>query len=272
MKFYKDDKGFCATFYNENGTPLTNKNITFSVNGVSYIKTTDNNGTAKLNINLESGNYTIISYNPITNETITNNITVLSSINGSDLTKYFKNATQYSVTLYDKTGKALVNKTVRFNINGIFYERKTNEKGVVQLNINLDPGNYIVTVYNLITGEEKSNNINVVSRIQLLDLNNASNVILPEGYVIPVMFIGNGKAYAQCRATTLDEKGNPLANQLVTFNINGIIYKGTTDKFGIIDAIIYVNADWGNTYHICTATFGESFASQTVIVKRFVMG
>lgn len=34
----------------------------------------------------------------------------------------------------------------------------------------------------------------------------------------------------------------------------------------------YVNADWGNTYHICTATFGESFASQTVIVKRFVMG
>lgn len=271
-KYYKDDKGFCATFYNENGTPLTNKNITFSVNGVSYIKTTDNNGTAKLNINLESGNYTIISYNPTTNETITNNITVLSSINGNDLTKYFKNATQYSVTLYDKTGKALVNKTVRFNINGIFYERKTNEKGVAQLNINLDPGNYIVTVYNLITGEEKSNNINVVSRIQLLDLNNASNVILPGGYVIPVMFIGNGKAYAQCRATTLDEKGNPLANQLVTFNINGIIYKGTTDKFGIIDAIIYVNADWGNTYHICTATFGESFASQTVIVKRFVMG
>lgn len=157
-KYYKDDKGFCATFYNENGTPLTNKNITFSVNGVSYIKTTDNNGTAKLNINLESGNYTIISYNPITNETITNNITVLSSINGNDLTKYFKNATQYSVTLYDKTGKALVNKTVRFNINGIFYERKTNEKGVAQLNINLDPGNYIVTVYNLITGEEKSNN------------------------------------------------------------------------------------------------------------------
>ena len=71
---------------------------------------------------------------------------------------------------------------------------------------------------------------------------------------------------------TLDEKGNPLANQLLTFNINGIIYKGTTDKFGIIDAIIYVNADWRNTYHICTATFGESFASQTVIVKRFVMG
>lgn len=30
-KYYKDDKGFCATFYNENGTPLTNKNITFSV-------------------------------------------------------------------------------------------------------------------------------------------------------------------------------------------------------------------------------------------------
>ena len=42
---------------------------------------------------------------------------------------------RYSVTLYDKTGKALVNKTVRFNINGIFYERKTNEKGVAQLNI-----------------------------------------------------------------------------------------------------------------------------------------
>lgn len=37
-KYYKDDKGFCATFYNENGTPLTNKNITFSVNGEAILK------------------------------------------------------------------------------------------------------------------------------------------------------------------------------------------------------------------------------------------
>ena len=36
--------------------------VTFNVNGVFYHKTTDENGVAKLNINLMKGQYIITSY------------------------------------------------------------------------------------------------------------------------------------------------------------------------------------------------------------------
>lgn len=53
-----------------------------------------------------------------------NNITVLSTINSSDIIKYFRNGTQYYATFYDAMGNPLVNETVRFNINGVIYEKE----------------------------------------------------------------------------------------------------------------------------------------------------
>ena len=35
-----------------------------------------------------------------------------------------------------------------FNINGIFYKKMTNNDGMAELKINLDPGNYIITIIN----------------------------------------------------------------------------------------------------------------------------
>ena len=53
----------------------------------------------------------------------------------------------------DKTGKALTNASVKFNINGVFYTRITDNDGVAKLNIRLRPGSYILTAYNNVTGE-----------------------------------------------------------------------------------------------------------------------
>ena len=40
---------------------------------------------------------------------------------------------------------ALANATVKFNINGVFYNRTTNASGQAKLNINLMAGEYIIT-------------------------------------------------------------------------------------------------------------------------------
>ena len=59
---YGDGSVFTAKTLDGQGNPLTNQNLTFNIHGVFYHKTTDENGTAKLNINLMKGEYIITSY------------------------------------------------------------------------------------------------------------------------------------------------------------------------------------------------------------------
>ena len=63
-------------------TPLTNTAIIFKIHGVEYNRTTDANGTASLNINLEAGTYPCTvrylgdsTYNPITKEVLVRVVT-----------------------------------------------------------------------------------------------------------------------------------------------------------------------------------------------------
>ena len=59
---------------------------------------------------------------------------------------YLDNST-FNVTTLDSQGNPIANKTVKFNINGVFYNKITNNDGVAILNINLNPGKYIITSY-----------------------------------------------------------------------------------------------------------------------------
>ncbi len=51
-KYYLNASRFQATIYNKDGSLAVNKNVTFNINGVFYIRTTDSNGVVSLAINL----------------------------------------------------------------------------------------------------------------------------------------------------------------------------------------------------------------------------
>ena len=210
---YMDGTVFVAKFLDKTGKALTNASVKFNINGVFYTRITDNDGVAKLNIRLRPGSYILTAYNNVTGEEKGFDITVKSLIVANDLTKYYLNATRFEATIYNKNGTLAINKNVTFNINGVFYTRQTNENGVVGLNINLRPGNYIITT--MFDGLAIGNNINVLPILVTNDLS--------------MKYLDGSKFTAQ----TLDGQGNPLANQNVSFNINGVLYHRVTDKDGM---------------------------------------
>ena len=214
VKFYKNGTQYYAKFVDGNGNPLVNAEVRFNINGVFYTRNTNGSGIAKLNIALYPDKYILTAYHP-NGEAKGYNITVLSTINSSNIIKYFRNGTQYYATFYDGMGNPLINETVRFNINGVIYEKRTNDKGTANLTISLYPGNYILTAYHP-NGEAKGYNISVLTT--LIDNKDID------------MYYRDGTAFA---ITVLDGQGKPLANAAVRFNVNGVFYDKITDENGI---------------------------------------
>ena len=142
--YYKNGTSFEATILDANGKAVGKGiNVTFNINGVFYTRTTDENGTAKLDIKLLPKDYIITTiYGGIQ---ISNKVTVLPTLITSDLNMtYGQNKTFVAKTL-DGQGKALANQNVTFNINGVFYNKVTNETGEAALTIRLMAGEYIIT-------------------------------------------------------------------------------------------------------------------------------
>lgn len=245
VKMEKNDTQYYATFLNNEGNYLSDgSTVRFNINGVFYDRKV-NSGLAKLNINLRPGEYIITAMNLETGDSYSNKITVLSRlIENRDLTKYFRNATQYTLKVLNSTGGvAGAGESVTFNINGVFYTRLTNASGVCKLNINLSPGEYIITAQN--SGSIVSNKIKVLPILSAKDLTKL--------YATPDKFV----------ATLLDAKGKLYPNQGVLFNINGVFYNRTTDDNG--QAKLNINLRPGE--YIITSMFNGASISNMVIVK-----
>ena len=243
-KIEKSPDRFVAKFSDKDGKALANTKVTFAINGGSYTRTTDANGVASFAISLPAGTYTMITTNPVTGDTKENSITVLSRfVENRDVTKYFRNATQYVLKVLGDDGKpAAAGEVVTFNINGVFYNRTVNATGHVKMNINLNPGNYVITAE--YKGCKVSNNIKVLPVLTGKDLT--------KKFGEPGQF----------EATLVDGQGKAYANQKISFNINGVFYERTTNANGI--AKLNINLQPG--VYIITSTYGQASISNKVTV------
>ena len=176
--YYKNGSRYEVSIY-QDGKLINSQNndskVIFNVNGVNYTKELVN-GKASIGINLNPGNYTITTFYHYTDglATKTNNIEVLSTILANDVVKFFRNGTQYCAKFLDGCGSPLVNASVIFNINGVFYKKQTDDNGMARLNINLFPGEYILTAIHL-NGEEKANIIKILTTISAEDISLIEN-------------------------------------------------------------------------------------------------
>ena len=243
VKMYQNDTRFYVKFTDSTGKALTKTTVKFNIHGVFYTKKTDKDGVADLGIMLRPGEYILTAYNPVTGEEKGFNITVKSLIVQSDLTKYYLNASKFQATIYDKNGSLAVGKNVTFNINGVFYTKTTDSNGVVSLAINLRPGEYIITT--MYEGLAVGNNIVVLPTLVTRDLN---------------MTYGDGSNFT---AQTLDGQGKPLANQNVTFNINGVFYNKVTDDNGVASLTMRLMSG----KYIITSYWNDFQTGNTIIIS-----
>ena len=141
----------------------------------------------------------------------------LPTIFANNLTKNYKNSSQFYAAIVDANNQTLANTTVTFYVNGVYYNRTTDSNGRAKLNINLSPGTYIITSTNTVTNETRQNIIEVRFGNSIIAYN----------------------LYKYCKddsrpfhATALDYDGNPLANVTITFEVNNVIYNRTTEFMG----------------------------------------
>ena len=116
-----------------------------NINGVFYNRATNENGIARLNINLIPGEYILTAKDPLTGLQMSYNITVLPTLTAEDLKMTYKDGSTFNATVIDSQGNPIVGKNITFNINGVFYQRPTDENGTARLNIRLMAGEYIIT-------------------------------------------------------------------------------------------------------------------------------
>ena len=122
-----------------------------------------------------------------------------------DLTKYYKNGSQFDVVLKDVLGNVLVGKIVKITINGVTYNKITNDKGEARLSINLFPGVYNITVL----FEDDDNYVK--------SLNTNKIVVLSK---IITKFVDNNKFIVKL----VNDDGTPKTNASLAIIANGVQY------------------------------------------------
>ena len=150
--------------YESDGTPITGKPVNIEINRRDYVRNTDENGVARLNINLGFGEYDthIVFDDPDYQYTRSFlKVCVQPKLETSDLSMTEKDGSKFTAMVTDVYGNPVENVPLVFSINGRNYERTTNDDGVAGLTINLMHGDYKiltssygVTLENMIHIEE----------------------------------------------------------------------------------------------------------------------
>ena len=226
----------------EGNTPLSDKNVTIEINGVTYQRKTDSNGISRLNINLPVGSYdpkiefVDDDYNYVNAYC---KVTVNPVITTQDMKMTEHDGSRFVAIASSVTGVRLSGVKVLFTINGVTYERITDMVGEAKLNLNLSKGDYEITTTSFKV--TKKNTIHIDEK--------PKKVTRMEGTNISKAF--SDKTAYQC--AVYDDNGR--VGGKVTISVNGVDYIRTNDETGLYK--LNINLQPG-TYQLTARYHGDN--------------
>ena len=240
VKYYNNGSKFEAKII---GITTPTK-VTFTVKKATYTKYTDKNGIASLPIGLSPGSYTITT--KYDKYSVNNNINVYYKIITSDIVKYYKNDTAFTITIADGNDNPIKGASVTCNYNGNVLKAITTATGTLKLIVNSDPGEY--SVITSCAGKTIKNTVKVLKPFESNDL---------------VKYLKND---SQFNVKVMDSHGNPVNNGVkVDVKVNNKVYPIYTDKNGI--ATLKINLNPG-TYTLTTTYLGFSEKNTVKVLPR----
>ena len=152
-KIYRADEPLQMILTDKDNQPLTNRDVTISINGVDYKRKTDTVGMASLNINLNTGNYTgLCKYDGdsvYAGATAYSTVVVSPKLTTTNLTMNYKDGSKFKAKATDAKGAPIQGCQIVFTVNGVAYPRTSDVNGEAYLNINLNAGVYSITTSSL---------------------------------------------------------------------------------------------------------------------------
>ncbi|WP_407376206.1 C1 family peptidase [Methanobrevibacter sp.] len=230
------------------GSPLSNKEVSYSLDGIDYNASTDENGVLNIKLPQKPGTYVFTFINPVNGQVLCENITVYPKItNNKNIAIYAFSGTKFRVLILNDEGKPVgAGKIVSMKIAGKTHNVKTDKKGYAALAIKLKSGKYtITTTYG---GYKVSNKITVKP---VLTAKNISKK--------------KAKSY-KFKAKLVNSKGKPLKGKKITFKIKGKKYVAKTNKKGVATITIKLKLKVGS-YKIYSF-YGKSKIKNTIKIKK----
>ncbi len=246
VKLYGSGTQYFAVFTDSEGRALGDTNVTFKIGSKSFTVKTLPNGIARMNINIQAGNYTISSVNPATGQKLSNTLTIYYKImENKDAYNYYGGKTNYKVRIYGDGGKPVgAGKTVTFKVNGKTYKVKTDKNGYAKLAIKLNIGKYPVTA--------SYGGFKVSNKITVKNLLSASNVSKKKSKT------------TKFSAKLVDSSGKVQKGKKITFKINGKTYSAKTNSKGIAT----VNLSLGVGKYKIQSIYGNCKITNTITIKK----
>ena len=243
---------FTATLKDAKGNAVSGEKLIVTIGQKEYSATTGSDGKITVNLDISDGDYQVTTkfdgndYLKPSNKT--SKATILSTIKANDMNRGYNSGVDFKATFLTSTGSPLANTKVRFVVNNVSFEVKTDANGVAVLNNIFNVGTYSVTAINPVTGGNVTKQFSIAKRIIK---NKDLTMDYLDGSVYSVRIVGDDGNYVG-------------AGQVVVFKVNGGTYKVKTNKKGY--AMLSINLVPNN--YVVTAKYRGYKVLNKIVVNQ----
>lgn len=168
ITYYNTNNEFIVQLKDTRGNPIANRLIDVFIANQTYNLITDEDGIASVSLRYDKlGSYDafIVYYGDDKYFACNASAKIVVNSTISFLKSNYLTDSLYVASFLTPNGYPLSNLYVNLILDGMYYTFVTDENGNISVALDLSIGNHEITVLNLASGESKSQNINVVSRI-----------------------------------------------------------------------------------------------------------